>query len=118
MKKIILLNCLILLSFSCVNTDGKKSEEREVDNSQVDKEEWISLFTGENLDKWDIKITGHEVGENYNNTFRVEDSMIRVSYDDYDNFNGSFGHLYSKKPYSYYKLKTRLSLCRSANHRG
>src|SRR6185436_6352804 len=69
------------------------------------KEEWAPLFNGKDLADWDIKIKDHSLGENYKNTFRVEDSMIRVVYSDYEKFNNQFGHLYTHKPYSYYKLK-------------
>lgn len=31
--------------------------------------------------------------------------IIKVRYDQYDNFNDQFGHLYYKVPYSYYHLK-------------
>lgn len=70
-----------------------------------EKEAWISLFNGKDLTGWDIKITDYPVNENYKNTFVVEDSMIRVRYDNYDEFNDHFGHLYYHKPFSYYKLK-------------
>jgi len=69
------------------------------------KEEWTSLFNGKDLTGWDIKIKDHTLGENYKNTFRVEDSMIRVVYSDYEKFNDQFGHLYTQRTYSYYKLK-------------
>ncbi|MEZ4771617.1 MAG: DUF1080 domain-containing protein [Bacteroidia bacterium] len=73
--------------------------------SDVNKEEWISLFNGKDLTGWDIKITGRPINDNFLNTFRVEDSMLRISYDEYDQFGTYFGHLYYQKPYSYYKLK-------------
>lgn len=100
------LSILILTSLffvSCKN--DPKSKEIEALNNDVNKEEWIALFNGKNLDNWEIKITGHEVGDNYNNTFKVEDSMICAVYNDYESFGNSFGHLYYTKPYSYYKLK-------------
>jgi Domain of Unknown Function (DUF1080) len=68
-------------------------------------EEWVSLFNDKDLTGWDIKIKGHSLNENYKNTFRIEDSMIRVNYSDYEKFNDQFGHLYTQTPYSYYKLK-------------
>jgi hypothetical protein len=34
----------------------------------------------------------------------VEDSIIKVRYDQYGDFNDQFGHLYYKTPFSYYKL--------------
>ena len=51
-------------------------------------EEWFPLFNATNLDGWTIKIAKRPLGENYANTFRVEDGMIKVSYDDYPKFDG------------------------------
>lgn len=70
-----------------------------------EKEEWISLFNGRDLSGWDIKISGYELNDNYNETFMVEDSMIRIRYDNYEEFNDAFGHMYYKVPFSYYKLR-------------
>ena len=47
-------------------------------------QEWISLFNGKNLDGWTIKISKHPLGENFANTFHVEDGILKVSYDGYD----------------------------------
>ena len=67
---------------------------------------WESLFNGKNLDGWKPRIAGFPLGENFGNTFRVEDGMIRIRYDQYgDNFNNRFGALYSAKKYSNYRLK-------------
>lgn len=98
-KNLCLLSALLITSFlinGCNNGDEKK---------ETNSEEWSSLFNGKDLTGWDIKIKDHPIGENYKNTFRVEDSMIRVVYSDYDKFNNQFGHLYTQTPYSYYKLK-------------
>ena len=67
-------------------------------------EEWIYLFNGENLDGWDIKIAGYELNDNVFNTFRVEDGMLRVSYDDYEEWNGELGHIYYHEPFSHYRI--------------
>lgn len=67
--------------------------------------EWISLFNGRDLSGWDIKITGHELNENYNNTFRVEDGLLKVSYDEYASFDGEFGHLFYEETFSRYILR-------------
>ncbi|MCC5621336.1 family 16 glycoside hydrolase, partial [Nostoc sp. CHAB 5715] len=69
------------------------------------KEEWEQLFNGKDLTGWDIKIAGHDLNDNYKNTFRVEDGMIRLAYDQYEQFDGKFGHMYYHKPYSYYRLR-------------
>ena len=66
---------------------------------------WISLFNGKDLDGWTPKIKGHPAGENYADTFRVEDGVLKVAYDKYPKFDGKFGHLFSKQKYSNYRLR-------------
>lgn len=66
---------------------------------------WINLFNGKDLKDWTVKIAKHEVGENYGNTFRVENGIMKVSYDGYQDFDNQYGHIFYKKPYSYYLLK-------------
>lgn len=66
---------------------------------------WVPLFNGRNLDGWTVKIAGHALGENAFNTFRVEDGILKVSYDGHPNFGGRFGHLYSNLAYSRYILR-------------
>ena len=68
-------------------------------------EQWHSLFNGHDLSGWTVKIAKHPLGENYADTFRVEDGMIKVSYDRYGKFDEQFGHLYSNQPYSRYVLR-------------
>ena len=65
---------------------------------------WKSLFNGKDLNNWVAKINGYETGDNYGNTFRVEDGIIKVRYDKYDSFKNRFGHLFYKTPFSYYHL--------------
>lgn len=94
MKKILFWTTpflILLLLGSC----KQKSEQNE----------WVSLFNGEDLTGWTPKITGYEVGENYGNTFRVEDGLLKVRYDQYDAFNNRFGHLFYKDELSHYKLR-------------
>jgi hypothetical protein len=68
-------------------------------------EAWVSLFNGKDLDGWTPKIKGHPLGENFSQTFRVEDGVLKVVYDQYAAFNGTFGHLFYKSPFSTYKLR-------------
>lgn len=68
-------------------------------------QEWMSLFNGKDIKDWIVKIHHHEVGEDPAGTFKVEDGIIKVRYDKYDSFNQQYGHLYYKKPFSYYHLK-------------
>jgi hypothetical protein len=83
---------------------GCSNEEKTTDKD-AGKEEWVSLFNGKDLAGWDIKITGQPLNDNYKNTIRVEDSIFRVVYDQYTNFDNKFGHIYYKTPYSYYLLR-------------
>ena len=69
------------------------------------KDEWIPLFNGKNLDGWTPKIKGYELGDNFGNTFRVEDGLMKVRYDKYDNFEGKFGHIFYKDIYSHYRIR-------------
>jgi hypothetical protein len=67
--------------------------------------EWNSLFNGKDLNDWIVKIHHHQVGQNFGQTFRVEDGIIKVRYDQYGDFNDQFAHLYYKKPFSHFHLK-------------
>jgi len=77
-----------------------------VANPDADKEDWIVLFNGKDLTGWTPKIAKHEYGDNYANTFRVENGLLEVRYDKnkYKTFDEQFGHLFYKDPFSYYRL--------------
>jgi hypothetical protein len=68
------------------------------------KGKWIKLFNGKDLKDWDIKIKGHDLNENFGNTFRVEDGLLKVSYDQYSNFDEQYGHIFYKKNFSAYLI--------------
>jgi hypothetical protein len=72
--------------------------------NKAGKNDWISLFNGKDINDWFVKIQHHETGDNYGNTFRIEGGILKVRYDQYDQFNDRFGHLYYKTPFSYYHL--------------
>ena len=72
--------------------------------SNPDTREWIQLFNGKNLDGWVPKIMGFPLGENYAQTFRVENGLLKVSYDKYSAFENKFGHLFYKQKFSHYIL--------------
>ncbi len=67
--------------------------------------DWIDLFNGKNLEGWTVKVHHHDVGVNFANTFRAEDGIIKVRYDQYGDFNDQFSHLYYEKPFSHFHLK-------------
>ena len=66
---------------------------------------WVSLFNGKDLQNWKPKIVGHQLGENFGNTFRVEDGILSIRYDKYDSFNNRFGALYFDKKFTNYRLR-------------
>ncbi|MGL4513489.1 MAG: 3-keto-disaccharide hydrolase [Lacipirellulaceae bacterium] len=86
-------------------------------------ETWTPLFNGRDLDDWTPKITGYALGENYAETFRVEEGLLKVRYDQYAKdaagkplFKDQFGHLFytgalgrkgegDAKLFSHYKLR-------------
>ena len=88
----------VVFIFSCTSPNS---------NNRIKTEEpaWESLFNGVDLSGWQPKIMGHELGENYLNTFRVENGVIKVDYSNYENFSNAFGHLFYEKSYSTYILR-------------
>jgi hypothetical protein len=69
-----------------------------------DNRKWKQLFNGKNLKGWTVKIKGQLPGEDKQHTFRVENNLLKVNYDQYDNFNEQYGHIFYKKPYSHYLI--------------
>lgn len=67
--------------------------------------QWIQLFNGKNLDGWTPKIRYQEPGVNHLDTFRVEDGVLKVRYDQYERFDDQFGHLFYKDTFSHYRLR-------------
>ncbi|EWH10525.1 hypothetical protein DS2_07823 [Catenovulum agarivorans DS-2] len=73
---------------------------------QAAKQQWVNLFNGENLDGWTIKFKNKPVGENYNNTFRVENGLLTVNYDNWQaDEAGLFGHIFTNSVYSDYRIR-------------
>lgn len=73
-------------------------------SNDPDKKEWIKLFNGRDLTGWDVKIAGYDLNDNFGNTFRVEDGVMKVGYEKYDKFNNRFGHIFYKDKFSYYLI--------------
>lgn len=85
-----LFACCIGIAFMPTSTSG---------------DDWIQLFNGINLDGWTPKIKGYDLGENFGNTFRVEDGILQVAYDQYTTFDNRFGHLFYKDSFSHYRIR-------------
>lgn len=85
---------------------GKKSQQNAEKSAENQVEEnWIQLFNGKDLNDWQIKFTGYELGYNFNNTFRVEDGLLRVRYDEWDEWDSQFGHIFYNGEFSHYRLR-------------
>ncbi len=91
---------LLSTSYGC-----KKSSSTKIKSDINSEENWKSLFNGKNLEDWIVKINGYKLHDNHLNTFRVENGILKVSYDQYDNFTDEFGHLFYKTPFTNYRLK-------------
>ena len=72
---------------------------------QKTAQKWMPLFNGKNLEGWTVKIRGYEPGDNFGNTFRVEDGVLKVGYEQYDEFAEKFGHLFYNTPFSNYIIR-------------
>lgn len=89
MKHVLTIISLLIFFSSCAQTDKKQ--------------DWIQLFNGKDLKDWDIKIAGYPLNDNFGNTFRVEDGLLKVSYDAYnDELKDRYGHIFYKQKFSAY----------------
>ena len=75
------------------------------DASKTTNEKWVQLFNGKDLDGWKPKIRYHDQGDNFANTFRVENGVLKVGYDGYSEFKETFGHLFYKDSFSHYRIR-------------
>lgn len=73
--------------------------------SAADRKDWVAIFNGKNLDGWTVKLAHHDVGDNFGDTFRVENGIIKVSYDKYPEFGSRFGHLFWKDKLSHFIVR-------------
>jgi hypothetical protein len=97
-----ILLCSLTLTFLLLLA-GCASEPEAAANDP-NEEEWIQLFNGKDLTDWHVKLAGHELDDNYKNTFRVENGMLKVSYDDAVTFDNRFGLIFYKEPFSHYRV--------------
>ena len=67
---------------------------------------WTPIFDGETLDGWTAKIAGYPLGENFGDTYRVEDGAIAARFDAYgDDYADRYGNLIYETPYRHYRLR-------------
>lgn len=94
-RRVLVLPCIFIIS-ALLNSSSPIKK---------DQQKWESIFNGKDLSGWQIKITGYEINENHKNTFRVEDGKLVVRYDEYENFDDKFGHIFYDKKLSHFKLR-------------
>ena len=101
------INRLLGIATGCLliagGTDLKSQES-------TSSEQWVSLFNGKDLTGWTPKFRGYPSGENFKNTFRVVDGVLKADYSEYTSFNGEFGHLFWKEKLSNYRLRVEYRL--------
>ena len=101
MKSRVFIGGMVLVaSLACLGFTGDPQD------GEISKEEkWVQLFNGKDLTGWTPKIRGFPAGENFGNTFRVEDGLLKVRYDAYPEFQERFGHLFHEGTYSKYRFR-------------
>ena len=92
----LIIKVFILILSIAVFSNCKKEHKKEA-------EQWVSLFNGTDLTGWIVKINGYELNNNYNNTFRAENGVIKVSYDQYDHLQSIWALVLQN---TFFKLQT------------
>lgn len=93
------------LAFAAIVAAGCISASAEEEAARRSDEKWVTLFNGKDLSGWTPKIRGYELGENFGDTFRVEDGVLKVGYEKYGQFDEKFGHIFYKDKFSHYRLR-------------
>lgn len=104
-KSLVLTLAAAMGALATIGSPVSGDDTAKQETATKEQGEWIQLFNGKDLTGWTPKIRYHELGENYANTFRVEDGLLKVRYDGYEKFNETFGHLFFKDKFSHYKLR-------------
>lgn len=83
------------------------ADDKQPADDRYPKNTWVPLFNGRDLDGWTPKIRYSELGDNYHNTFRVEDGLLRVRYEaaGYPEFGERFGHLFFRDQFRNYRFR-------------
>ena len=101
MKRITIL--LVVIAFACKPTAKESPVEKP---AAPEAPQWSQIFDGKSLDGWTFKINKYPLGENFGNTFRVEEGILKIRYDEYGaDFDERFGAIYYDKEMSNYRLK-------------
>ncbi len=97
-------SCAVTLLLGAVTVSDLGARARAGGSNNPDEREWIQLFNGKDLTGWTPKFAKYNLGENPHDTVRVENGLLEIRYDKWTTFNGEFGHVFYKDPFSYYIL--------------
>lgn len=96
----------LILTVSCGEKQTKKESDTSINVTEKLTADWKPLFNGKTLEGWTMKINSYPLGENFGNTFRVEDGILKIRYDQYGpEFNNRFGALFYDKELKNYRLR-------------
>ena len=99
---------LTIAALACVvltlAADPQRANNAAAPKNDPDRQDWIQLFNGKNLDGWTPKFSKHDLGVNFNDTFRVQDGVLQVRYDKWTKFDNEFGHMFYKDQFSHYRI--------------
>lgn len=84
--------------------DRQRGNNAAAAKNDPDRQDWVQLFNGKNLDGWTPKFSKHDLGVNFNDTFRVENGVLQVRYDKWTKFDSEFGHMFYKDQFSHYRI--------------
>jgi len=90
-----------------LKTASSQAASEPAPQKKAEQGVWRPLFNGKDLQGWTPKIRGYPLGENYGNTFRVENGVLKVVYDPkyYPKYENRFGHLFYQEKFSHYRLR-------------
>ncbi len=66
---------------------------------------WRTILNGKDLSGWTPKVNHRPAGENWKNTFVVQDGLLRVSYAEYGHFTDEYAHLVFNRKLKAYRLR-------------
>jgi hypothetical protein len=95
---------LALLSTAAAFAQNKTAGQNRKTANDPNRKEWAQLFNGKDLKDWKVKITGYDLNDNFGNTFRVENGVMKVGYEKYDKFDSRFGHIFYREKFSHYLI--------------
>jgi Domain of Unknown Function (DUF1080) len=95
-------SCALAAGILCLFPPARVTGQQPAAGAAADRKDWIQLFNGKDLDGWVPKIKGYALGENYADTFRVENGLLKAAYDKYTTFDERYGHLFYREKFSHY----------------